>query len=203
MRFDQLVKYLIESTSPLRTMYHITSMGSIANILTMDKFMLSEQDETGKKLYPKYEYYMSTARVPSNSYFRNRLEVNCPKAILELDAAKFSDKGYPIKPIHDFIWLDTPNNKDKLDRFEHEDRILSKNSEIKNAKSFIKCINFLRPLGEKDSYEETSSDESCKRVKYTISKVYDIFIKSGIPTYEYSDVNDFKRLNKRNSRLLQ
>jgi len=175
-------------------------MSNAVEILQSNYFTLSTQYRSGKivfgKAKPEYRYFMSTARNPSSSYF-NLYEV---PVIFELDASRLSDKGYPIKPIHDFIELDCRDGDDQdIGRFELEDRILSKTPEIPNAKSFIKAIHFYHS----PDYGDTFAQLSHNRKYHSIEQAYEAFKNTGIPTFVYKNRRAFYLLNKRKAKLLQ
>ena len=198
MKFDVIVNNLLESTSPLRNLYHITYMANAIEILNSDTFKLSKQDGSGNILFgkSKYKYFMSAARNPSSSYFSL---VEMP-VIFELDASRLSDKGYPIKPIHDFIELDgTEEDRENISRFELEDRILSKSAEIPNAKYFIKAIHFYH----NPDYGDTFAQLSHSSKYHSIPEAYEVFKNSGIPTFVYNYIRFFYLLNKNKARLIQ
>lgn len=193
-------KVFWESTSPFRNLYHITYMANAVEILNSDAFKLSTQDKSGRIVFgknkPKYKYFMSAARNPSSAFFN----LNEMPVIFELDAVKLSDKGYSIKPIHDFIELDKGiDNKEDISRFELEDRILSKSPEINNAKFFIKAINFYHS----PDYGDTFSQLSHNSKYHSITEAYEVFKNSGIPTFVYKNRKSFYLLNKRKAKLLQ
>jgi len=173
-------------------------MGNAANILNTNKFKLLHQDLSGTKLFPKYKYSMSCSRIVNNAFFNSAVSLTVLRVILELDATRLSDK-YPIKPIHDFVYID-PKKRNALDRFEHEDRILSKTPIIENAKRYIKCINWYRPKSVDPEYTQISN--SIPEARYSVSDTYDIFKNSGVPTYIYDGVTDFYMLDKRKAELL-
>jgi hypothetical protein len=197
MKFDELVEELLESTSSLRNLYHITLMANAAMIINRNYFSLSEQDTSGKKLFGnRYKYYMSCARNLTSSYFQEYWDDLTLKVIFELDAAKLSDNGYVIKPIHDFAHY----GKNYKNIFELEDRILSNKRAIENANNFIKSINFLYP--KTFAHHNSQATNRKFHVKYTISDAFEIFRSSGIPTYVYEDPRAFSRLDKRKAELL-
>lgn len=193
MKFDNLVVELLESTSPLRTMYHITKMANASNIIATDKFELAEQDETGFRLFPKFKFYLSTARNLSSSYIISKIDLTIDKVlvIFELNASALSDKGYVITPMHDFMEIEGEEN------LELEDRILTNKPFINNAKSFIKTINLLHPPNFKNTFSQNGVRKS-----YSVEDAYDIFKNSGIPTFVFTDEKAFSLLDKRKAKLL-
>ena len=204
MKFDQLVEQLLEGTSPLRTMYHITKMANAVNIINHDGFVLSVQDTTGDILYgSRYQYYMSCARTLTSAYIRDMLKDYHFTVILELDISKLSDKGYVIKPIHDFKNLNPFGDRDYVvpEKQESEDRILSNKQIIPNAKSFIKTINLLHPIGLADTASQVTTQNF--PIRYTIQEALKVFKDSGIPTYVYKEHRFFQRLDKRKAKLLE
>jgi hypothetical protein len=193
MNFDDLVGKLLESTSPLRTMYHITKMANAANIIATDRFELAEQDETGFRLFPKFKFYLSTARNLSSSYIISKIDLTIDKVlvIFELNASDLSDKGYVITPMHDFMEIEGVEN------LELEDRILTNKPFINNAKSFIKTINLLHPPNFKNTFSQSGVIKS-----YSISDAYDVFKNSTIPTFVFTSKKAFSLLDKRKAKLL-
>ena len=189
MKYDNLVSNLLEGISPSRNFYHITVMANAANIIKKDVFELAEQDETGEELFPKFKYYLSAARILSNSYFKSYSFIR-PIVIFELDGSKLSDKGYVIKPIHDYHSIKAPN-------FESEDRILTNKPFIKNAKTFIKSINLFFPKDTKSDYNQPGI-----RSASTVKEASDIFMNSGISTFVFNDKHAFLLLDKRKAKHL-
>ena len=194
MKFDNLVEELLESTSSLRTLYHITKMANAANIIATDKFELAEQDESGEQLFPKFKNYLSTARGLTSSYIKGKINLTMDKVlvIFELNASALSDKGYVIKPMNDFLEIDDAEN------LELEDRILTNKPFINNAKSFIKTINLLHPTNFLDTFSQSGV-----RKAYSINDAYKIFKDSGIPTFVFSNIKAFSLLDKRKAKLLK
>jgi hypothetical protein len=194
MKFDNIVEELLESTSPLRTMYHITKMANAANIIATDKFELAEQDESGEKLFPKFKNYLSTARNLSSSYIKGKIGLTMDKVlvIFELNASALSDKGYVIKPMHDFMEIDDAES------LELEDRILTNKPFINNASSFIKTINLLHPPNFANTFSQSGVRKS-----YSINDAYKIFKNSGIPTFVFTGARAFSLLDKRKAKLLK
>lgn len=209
--------FYTESTNPLRVLYHYTKLPNAANVVKMNKFALAEQDDTGEEMFPQYKYYLSTARSMTSNYIREKAGQDSTfPVIFVLDASKLSDKGYVIKPIHDYTTLSPSgisprdmnrearlNQRLDTSKLELEDRILTNKPAIDNANSYIKSIH----VCTMDDYVVDMEDAMKQpmhgtRCVYTPNQAFNEFSKSGIPTYVYADEKDFLLLNQRKAKLL-
>jgi len=209
--------FYTESTNPLRVLYHYTKLPNAANIVKMNKFALAEQDDTGEEMFPQYKYYLSTARSTTSSYIKNKVAEDPSIAVIfVLDASRISDRGYVIKPVHDYRMLSpsgvSPREmsreeriKEKQDtsKFELEDRILTNKPVIDNANGYIQTIHVCINNDYIDDMEDFMKQPiHGTRCVYTPNQSFSEFSKSGIPTYLYTDENDLLLLDQRKAKLL-
>jgi len=197
MTFNKLLE---ESVSSI--VYHSTGAHSLEKILKTNKFILSPLDKEDNKeigVSEKYNYYMCVARSKINGFLLYYLEdmKNASQGLVAtfvLDGRKLSN-NFHAKP-YDFFSPDK-TEKTKRDRFknlpkehqkkelfkseEFEDRLVSKKSEIINAKNYILGIHILQ------AEEKVSKNMSF----YTKIKSY----AKKIPVYVYTDIGSFKLLN--------
>ena len=187
MKFNELLLKL-ESTSPLRTMYHATPLNSAKEIAVGGEYNLTRSDNDGARMkeYPAYRYFMSTARTPASEYVIEVVKYSSTPVIIELDASKLSDQ-YKIVP---FNWH---KNRDKWhEDLESEDRVLSKSSKIPNFLNYIKAFHI----------NDYFNHEKIVDRLMTIKKVNQL-IDSGKPVYMYNTINDLMILNRTKRKLLQ
>jgi len=178
----QLKKILQERISD--TVYHITSTFRLHNILKTNKFILTS-NLTSREYpmsYGKF-YYLSTARTPQNLYFYTNVN-NYGTAILVLDGNKLNN-NYKGKSVSYYNSGDSTTRVNKFSTFESEDRILTNNSEIPNAKLYIKeihiyCLNYYDVL-------------TLKYIKEIIK------MSNTISVYLYNNIHNFLLLNKNKS----
>lgn len=121
------------------TLYHITSIYNLANILQKDRFELKPVEGTDyeKEISKKASSYLSTSRSPTSDYFRRNASVH--SVIIVLDGNLLGQK-YSGGPVD--YWGPTMNK----DNDEMEDRVFSKTPFIPNATSYIKELHVLRDL---------------------------------------------------------
>lgn len=183
MKFDQLVQKLLEGVSPLRTMYHISYLHNMYDIITYNSFNCKNNavdlEDNWKsnmpKIMEKYRYYMSTARTHTSSFIRSRVNAeNSSVVTMELDASKLSDKGYPIYPINYFI-----ASQDQ----EGEDRVLSKKNYIPNFLNYVKSFHILM----KDNKDEDDNYNN---------EMIELMKRTGKPCFLYKDPKAFLFLNR-------
>lgn len=128
------------------TLYHITSVYNLANILQKDRFELKPAEGTDyeKEISKKASSYLSTSRSPSSDYFRRNASVH--SVIIVLDGNLLSQK-YSGRPVD--YWGPSMNK----DNDEMEDRVFSSQPFIPNATLYIKELHVLRDLeGEPKNY---------------------------------------------------
>jgi len=179
----QLKKILQERISD--TVYHITSIYKLYSILKENQFILNSTVERSEYHYSRNRfYYLSTSRSKNNWYFKDYTSDNLKACILVLDGNKLNNKykGIPVD------YFSTAINRITWD--EMEDRIISNNPEISNAKSYIKEIHIYY-LAEQYSTEDNNNI-------YTLLNKIKKMIKS-IPIYFYTDRNSFLKLNKKDT----
>jgi len=174
-----LIKKLLQERASSDVLYHFTKLNNLYGILKTNEFQLNSSLSISPEEYKLSNnklYYLSTSRTPINYYIKNNFKINT--AILVLDGNKLNNK-YKIKPVDYFSALSV-NDKELS---ESEDRILTNDPEIPNAKSYIKEIHIY--------YEQT------KYIIELINKI--ILITNNIPIYFYDYENYYKTLNKNKS----
>ena len=163
-------------------LYHYTGFNNALYNLVNNVFRLSKPENVSHKIDPNYKgyYYLSTTRSKLGGYHLNKKE----GVIFVLDGNLLNQKykGMPVdfwksfKTQHD----KKPNDLRGLD--EMEDRILSKTPEIPLSK-YTKEIHV---YAENDFVALN-----------TLHKIIAAAQKLKIPVYEYSNIKDWKQLNKR------
>lgn len=187
MKFDELVEKLLESTSPLRLLYHTTYLIDIEQLVKTDEFKCGENDlsynfnSKEPEIFKKYPYFMSVARTHNNAFLRSISRNNFSNVTLVLDAVKLSDHGYPIKPI---------NFYKRSDKQESEDRVLSKTKTIPNFNEYIKEFHvFVTPA---DLIDINRS----KQNQLDFEEWLNTMRRTGKPCYRYITLKDFLSLNR-------
>jgi len=190
MKFDDLVKRLYESVSPLRTFYHISEMRNIGAIVESDIFSLSPIEEIDDVTahFEGYSSYMSTARTPSSSYIQDFIKSSYPisSCIIELDGSKLSDDGYKIVPFNYYDFVRTSENKKLNNLKEQEDRILSKKEYIPNFSKYIKAFHISAEATYLGSFKP----------------IINRFYETRKPVYVYDTKDDLKILNRAKRKLM-
>jgi hypothetical protein len=178
-------EFFYESTSPLRRLYHYTSLDNAASIVSNDKFVLLTAKADAND---NYEYYFSTSTTPNAQYGKSMGNMLGTKyidskihVIFELDASKLSDK-YKIRPYH--WWGEGQDD-------EMEDQIISKTREILNARKYIISVNIFIPkkIG----------------VAYTLSGIMEeinIIERSGVDYRIYDNIEAFSMLARKYARKM-
>lgn len=189
MKFNDLVKRLHESVSPLRTFYHISEIRNIGDILRSDIFNLSplESIEKVSDYFEGYSSYMSTARTPSSHYIQDFIKNSYPvsSCIIELDGSKLSDKGYKIVPFNYYDFVRTSENK-KPNLKEQEDRVLSKKEYIPDFSQYIKAFHICNEATNFASFKP----------------IINSFYETRKPVYIYDTKEDLKILNRLKRKIM-
>jgi len=160
-------------------LYHMTKLSNLYSILKKNQFILkSTLKRTEYKFSRNKFYYLSTARSKTNWYFQDFMDDLPNACILVLDGNKLNNK-YKGVPVHYFSTFKYMNYD------EMEDRILSNDPVIPNAKSYIKEIHI---------YSILPSDNTIAYIN-EIKKI----VKDNISIYIYNDRNSFMNLNKKNT----
>ena len=184
MKFDQLVSALLESTSPLRTLYHSAVLPSVFSIVESNTFKLKSNDadligfQKIPEIFKKYPYFMSAARVPANNYLKSIMGAytNNSFCTLELDASKLSDHGYVLAPIN----FDGRSGKYR----ETEDRVISKKDTIPNFVDYIKAFHIYFKRAKHTGY------------KFVNDEQMEDILNTNKPCYEYETKQDLLILNR-------
>jgi 8-oxo-dGTP pyrophosphatase MutT (NUDIX family)/2'-5' RNA ligase len=161
--------------------YHLTSVGDAANIISEDRFLLapaarakSEQESKPKGKY----FFLSTARSPQSRFFKNYGR----GAILVLDGDAL---GHNYKGLPTDYWGPEFRKADPQST-EMEDRVWSTEPEIPNATKYIKEIHLLL---EKEGQGPANT-------YYGVSRKTLLTLETaGVPCWIYGDKKDFLLMN--------
>ena len=133
MKLKELLNERITST-----VYHMTSVNNVINILKRDAMRLSAHEYNDPM---KYTHFLSLARSKNNSFFKKEVG----KAIIEFDGEKLSNnfKGRPLN------WFNTIADGDDISFrassfSETEDRLYSNKDKIVGVIKYIKAIHIIR-----------------------------------------------------------
>jgi len=182
----KLKDLIIEKISNIT--YHLTRLDNLYNILKDNYFVLSNILSTSTKdktINKNKFYFLSTSRMKWNSFNNSLFSIYENFTILVLDGSKLNNryKGTAVN-----YWSNNEYyNKHSIDStgagFEAEDRIISNEPYIYNAKSYIKEIHIF----------------FC----HIPNNLQDLINLAGnIPLFFYIDELDFKLLNKRKSKSI-
>jgi len=183
MRLLEIFSQLTETTSDI--VYHLTNLGSLADIIDSNKFRLPLSSSTSAEVAMGVHklFYMSLARNPSSGYISDKGEGNVilkNQPLLVLDGAKLSQR-YKIVPVE--YWGvkngrqgSGPNSRGK----EQEDRLFSDQQFIPDAISYIKEIRII--LDPKIDERESSR----------LRKLYLALSKTNIAVKWYCNVDDYE-----------
>lgn len=196
----RLKKFLIESISS--TVFHKTSVQNAIKILKSDKFRLSASIGTQAEIDVNKGrfFFLSTARSPLSSYIGK--DPYKGDLYFELDGDKFNQrfKGFAMD-----YWGDAFRNLNN----EMEDRVVSDNQYIKNAKQYIKAIHvYFSTQREKrrsilDQMLDGDTPPEIETIKIDRDRLtrykdlYSLSKKAGIPIHFYIDENAFITRNTR------
>lgn len=140
---EAINRLLAESVS--RVVYHFTSINTLIDILRRNEFFLTMATNKSDSIDKKRLFYLSTQRTRSNQvgYGYNSNHSNV-RIVLDGDALnqRYSGKSY------DYWYMGTGQGeraKNDYHRrsFEFEDRILSNDPVIPNARKYIKRVDIL------------------------------------------------------------
>jgi len=188
MKFDELVQKLLEGTSPLRRLYHYTDVFKAAKIVSENKFELTYGKGADARANPNYKrnFFLSTSSIARGRYgtgSEGKYYSKTFHCVIELDASKVSD-NYKIVPVN--YWGTTSMD-------ETEERILSRDHKITNAKKYIIAIHiYVPPLDEEDK----------KRHEMKIDHI-NMIAQSGVEYYVYNNINDFQVLRREKAHKLE
>lgn len=162
-----------------KTLYHKTSTGALATILSENKFVLSPApaNESEQQFGQNEHYYLSMARLKTGSA---TLLDSHTSVMLVLDGERLGSR-YKIRPVD--YW--GPEYRE-LGKNEMEDRLFTNKSEIPRAKSYIKEIHIL-----------INNDLMDDRYRKRLKPLFVSLIKSKIPFYVYTDRKAAGLLQKR------
>ena len=171
---------LFEAISPV--VYHKTTIKNAYNILKEDRFKLvtsigvSPEGVLDSKRKKFDSYYMSTARVRSNTFF----DYEYSTVVFNLNGRKLSQR-YHGKPVN--YW-----GADMF-KFESEDRIYSSNPYIKPASKYIEEIHVYI----------SDNDVIISSLSKPFGKLLLMAKKKRIPLYLYHQYSDFIKQHKSRS----
>lgn len=168
------VEDLIEMASPI--VYHATQTRSAYEILKSNKFRLSiavwSQAELAMMPGNDKLFYLSTSRMRFASYSSELRH----ETILELDGRALSSR-YSARAVD---YNSVVGHSDELAGFEAEDRIYSRDPEIKNARRYIKSVHV---------YYMKERHRLIRRIALES-------LRNGIEFYAYSDTRDLLSMRK-------
>ena len=196
MKFDDLIQRLNEGTSPLRRLYHYTNLYKASKIVSENKFELTYGKGADALANPNYKrnFFLSTSSIARGRYGTGSEGKYYEKnfhCVIELDASKVSD-NYKIVPVN-YWYHPSFETKDVLRMDETEERIVSRDHKIPNAKKYIIAIHvYVPPLDEIDK----------ERHKMTNDKI-NIIAQSGVEYYVYDNINDFQLLRREKAHKLE
>lgn len=177
MNFLQKIKFKYEINAS-SILYHYTSNTNAGRILHTDRFKLSAPERAEDKGY----YFLSTSRAKFAGYHLNKRA----GTIFVLDGDLLGKK-YKKNPINFFYFNpSTRKHYETEEEDEMEERILSSDSQIKNAHKYIKEIHILaEPAG--------------LHPNLSVVEIINLAEKRHIPYYLYDNYNilSWLNLNKR------
>lgn len=164
-----------------KILYHRTELDNALNILKTNEFKLTPNLGTSSDQLHKEVYYLSTSRTPGNEYNFVSKDTEWA-ALLKLDGDKLAQrfKGNPVD-----YWGQLKR------RSEAEDRVVSKNPKIPNARDYILEIHFM-------VIPESKHMGGSKMEWYRL-QLYKTAKQLEIPVFVYNNPKDFKLLNKPNA----
>lgn len=198
MKFNELLLKL-ESTSPLRRLYHYTELYNAADIVTQDKFELTyaKGADASKSTNFKRNYYLSCSTIARGRYgtgTEGRFYDENFHCMIEIDASKVSD-NYKIVPVD--YWSYPGQDRSGSSRIdETEERILSRDHKIPAKKYIIAVHVFVPPPKTKpDEWDQKSRI----RAMDNINKI----AQSGVDYYIYDDIKNFTVLRRERAHKLE
>lgn len=193
----QSFKVFWENHNPLSRLYHKTGIESLIKILgsnqfkltvansAFERFIVDRRPKRNNRKDPTYNYkknyYLSTARSMYNTYYKNDFYHQRPFSVIELDSSKLADR-YEIIPVDYWHPSKSPGVAQKD---ETEDRIISKESDIQNARKYITRI-FV--------YAGDGNELSRKNIN--------IIANSGLPVYLFHNREDLYLRNIKKAELI-
>lgn len=190
-------EYLQEKMSSI--VFHKTGISNALKILNDNRFRLSVAigTEAERRLNKDKTYFLSVARSPLSSYVAQ--EPMTGDLYFVLDGNKLNQK-YKSFPIDywgpEFRKIDPTKN-------EMEDRLVSDEQFIKNAKDYIKEIHVFVEF-TRTGTDISGNKKTDRRVVNgpqfrSLQQVYSVAKKNNIPVYFYKDEQSFRSRNKTKS----
>lgn len=156
IKLTQLLKEMGINERISDKVWHFTSLVSLWGILDKNAFELS-RNESPAKDKPNYKkYYMSLSRIRSGGFPER--SARCISARVEIDGVKLSQR---------YKGGATAYFTNTRDRDEFEDRLFSDDQYIKNAKDYIKTIDFW-------------PNKCVAKTKWPLDEIMDTCLKMGI-----------------------
>jgi hypothetical protein len=200
MKFNDLLTRLYEGTSPLRRLYHYTYLTKIAKIVSENKFELTYAkgaDASTNKNF-KRNFYLSCSTIARGRYGTGSEGKYYDKnfqSIIELDASKVSD-NYKIVPIDYWNYPDQDrSSSSRID--ETEDRIVSRNPSIPDAKKYIIAVHIFVPK------QKEKEDEWDKKRRLMCIDSINRIAQSGVDYYLYDNIKQFTLLRREKAHKLE
>lgn len=200
MKFDELVQKLLEGTSPLRRLYHYTGLDKAADIVTQNKFELTfaKGADASKNIGYKRNFYLSCSTIARGRYATGsggKFYDETYHCIIELDASKVSD-NYRIIPVDYWYYPGRPYSlEDNMD--ESEERIVSRDNKIPNAKKYIIAVHIYVPPDK-----EKPNEDDIYRKLYKTNQINRI-AQSGVDYYIYDNIKYFTILHREKAHKLE
>ena len=178
-------KIFFEGTSSFRRLYHYTELSKAADIVTQNRFGLtfSGGAEQANMKSTKRNFFLSTSTIPTGEYgtYNGRYYPENTHVLIEIDATKISDH-YKIVPVD--YWYDRSTNARMSGKDETEERILSRNPNINNARKYIVAVHVYFPK---------FTEKEARRKAMAIDEINKI-AQSGVNYYIYDNVRSFAGL---------
>jgi hypothetical protein len=204
MKFDKLIQRLQESTSPLRRLYHYTDLSKAVKIITQNKFELTyaKGPDASKLKGFRRNFYISCSTIARGRYatgMGGKFYSGSVQCNIELDASKLSDK-YKISPVDYWYYPGQArmNSAGTNEMDETEERILSRDHKIPNAKKYIIAVHIYVPPEDR-MRKMRQSEEQIGRIQEEIK----LIAHSGVDYYIYDDIKYFTVLRREKAHKLK
>lgn len=184
------IQQILEGISQI--LYHSTRAPGFERIMTDNQFQLTpdlgSQLERGFRKGSKKLYYFSTSRSRTGAYHYPTKEYSTGTVLFVLDGRKLMADGYTGQALD--YWAD-PEMPTYADNDEMEDRIYSTRPVIPNASKYITAVHIY--------YNPSVNAASAKTAPAQLRAGALAAKRAGIPTYVYTDIAAYNRLDKRAS----
>ncbi|CAL9973187.1 hypothetical protein VPHD480_0173 [Vibrio phage D480] len=195
-KFNEFAKELEEAATDI--VYHGTSLSRAIEILSTDKFRLSDakgswSDDTDTEINQKQgkdkRYYLSTARSATSPYI-NDLDTMIDSTTADV---LFVIDGRKISHNHRTKAVDYGRGEYASDYGnELEDRVFSKKPVIDNASKYIKEAHVWKKFSSSSSHGESILEKFLSQAK-----------RKGIRVWVYDNQRDWQSMNKKRAVFTQ